>query len=85
MKPALHLRVVGEPPPAGGPARASARSEVGLVAFLFGVSVLPVAGELAHVGRWSPSIVGFAAGALVLSGRELWSQLRARRPPNTER
>jgi hypothetical protein len=55
-------------------------SELFLVAALFGVSLVPVIGELAHPGHWSPGILGLAAGAAVVTGREVWSQLRAHRP-----
>lgn len=73
-----HLALV--PAPAGDEARdASDRSELALVGALFGLNLAPVVGELAHLGRWSPAMVGFAAAAAVLTGRELWSQLRARR------
>jgi hypothetical protein len=83
MRPALHLRVVREdepaPPPTSPPARRLPdRGDLGLIAGLFVLNLVPVAGELAGIGRWSPVVVGFAAGALLLSGRELWRQLRAR-------
>jgi hypothetical protein len=54
-------------------------SELYLVAALFGLSLVPVIGELAHPGHWSPGILGLAAGAAVVTGREVWSQLRAHR------
>jgi hypothetical protein len=54
-------------------------SELSLVAALFGLSLVPVVGELAHPGHWSSGILGLAAGAAVVTGREVWSQLRAHR------
>jgi hypothetical protein len=60
------------------PGRAD-RSELALVGALFGLNLVPVIGELVHGGRWSPGIVGFAAAAALLTGREIWSQLRAAR------
>ncbi|HEX9241550.1 MAG TPA: hypothetical protein VF875_03820 [Anaeromyxobacter sp.] len=57
-------------------------SELALVGALFGMSLVPVVGELVHPGAWSAGVVGFAALAGLLSGRELWSQLRARRARN---
>lgn len=95
MRAAAHLRVVrdGEAAP-GAEAPAPPRhvptgdaGDLALVAVLFLLNLLPVAGELSGIGRWSPGIVGLATGALLLTGRELWSQLRGRararepRPP----
>jgi hypothetical protein len=54
-------------------------SELSLVAALFGLSLVPVIGELAHPGHWSSGLVGLAAGAALVTGREVWSQLRAHR------
>lgn len=78
MKPA-HLALVHAPADAAAPAPRTDGSEVALVGTLFALNLAPVVGELAHPGRWSPGIVGFAAAAALLTGRELWSQLRARR------
>ena len=75
MKPALAL--VRAPAPDGpAPARAD-RSELVLVGSLLAVNLVPVAGEVLRPGRWPPAMVGFAAAASLLTGRELWSQLRA--------
>lgn len=73
------LRVVKEPPrDAGGPLeRAPDAGDLGLTAVLFVMSLFPIAGDLAEIGRWSPSIVGFAVAAAALSGRELWKEVRA--------
>ncbi len=80
MARALHLRVVNESPPRdGGPLDVSPElGDLALIAVLFILNAIPVAGELTGIGRWSPGIVGFATAALLLTGRELWSQLRAR-------
>lgn len=83
MRPALHLKVVRDSPEAGAPDAGDA-GDVSLVAVLFALNLVPVVGELAHLGHWSRGIVGFAAGATVLTGRELWSQLRARARRNTD-
>jgi hypothetical protein len=74
-----HLSVVKDPPPdAGGPPGAGPEvGDVALVGTLFVLNLVPVAGELVGLGRWSPAVVGFAAGAALLTGRELWSELRA--------
>jgi hypothetical protein len=86
MRSAVHLRVVrdepegdrGAPQGAGATPAVADRGDLLLITVLFLLNVVPVAGELAGVGRWSSAVVGFAAGALLLTGRELWSQLRAR-------
>ena len=91
MRPAAHLKIVraderapAAPKPA--PARRGPDSgELALVTGLFLFNVIPVAGELAGIGRWSPGAGGFAAGALLLTGPELWSQVRARVGRNAER
>lgn len=93
MKP-VHLALVRIPPPdvpppelAPPPAPPAGRadaSELALVASLFGLNLVPVVGEVARVGRWSPGIVGLATAAALLTGRELWSQLRARAEAKTE-
>lgn len=83
MRPVSHLKVVRDLP-AGDASRGRAPAgDAGLVAALFGIAVVPVAGALAGIGSWSPRILGFAAGAALLTGRELWAQLRAaaRGPP----
>jgi hypothetical protein len=79
--PAIHLRVVSEPAPAAPAAATSGAAgagDVALVAVLFALNVVPIAGELAGLGRWSPAAVGFATAAALLTGRELWSELRVR-------
>jgi hypothetical protein len=87
MTAARRLRVVRDGEAAEGevtPApdhRARPAADVGdtlLVACLFMLNLIPVVGEVAGAGRWSSAIVGFAAGASLLTGRELWSQLRPR-------
>jgi hypothetical protein len=79
LPPAPHLKVVRRPRPE--PAEAAAAPELGdlvLICLLFVLNLIPIAGELSGIGTWSPGIVGFAAAAALLTGRELWSQLRAR-------
>lgn len=77
MRPPPELRIV--PPPCGGaapdPAR-PARGDLALIATLFALNVVPIASDFAAIGRWSEATVGFAVGAALLSGRELWAELR---------
>lgn len=61
---------------AGRGAGAPETGDLILLASLFALNLVPVAGELIRVGRWSPGTVGFATAAALLTGRELWSQLR---------
>jgi len=80
MRSATHLSVVREPPPPtadpAGPVPDT--SDLVLIGTLFGLNLVPVVGELAGFGHWSAAIVGFATAAALLTGRELFSQLRAR-------
>jgi hypothetical protein len=91
MRAAVHLRIVrADERPSGAPEPTPARrapdsGDLALVTGLLLINVIPVACELAGIGRWSPAAVGFAAGALLLTGRELWSQVRARARWNAER
>jgi hypothetical protein len=77
---APNLKIVKHPPQdAGAPVEAGPElADIALIATLFVLNLVPVIGELAGMGRWSPGIVGFAVAAAVLAGRELWSELRAR-------
>lgn len=90
MSAAVRLRVIRSEPERGerqvaDPDAVPDRGDLVLLVFLFLLNLIPVAGELSGVGRWSPAIVGFAAGAMLLTGRELWTQLRARWRRHTER
>lgn len=79
MRTATRLRVAEKPPPDPGSAHV-ATPELGdlvLIATLFILNLIPIAGELAGIGRWSAGIVGFAMGASLLVGCELWAELRA--------
>jgi hypothetical protein len=79
-----HLALVDlAPPDAPAPGRTDG-SELALIATLFALNLIPVLGELLRLGRWSPGIVGFATAAALLTGRELWSQLRARARAKTQ-
>jgi uncharacterized membrane protein (DUF4010 family) len=80
MTSAPHLRIVRATTREPG-ASSGCAPELGdlvLIAMLFVLNLIPIAGALAGIGHWSPAIVGFATGAVLLTGRELLSQLRAR-------
>jgi hypothetical protein len=74
----LHVMPRPEPQDGAGPGDGSAAGDVVLVAALFLLNVVPVVGEVVRPRHWSPGLVGFAAAAAILTGRELWSQVRAR-------
>jgi hypothetical protein len=78
MSAVPRLSVVKDPPqdPGASLDAGPALGDVALLATLFVLNLVPLAGELVGSGRWSPAIVGFAAGAALLTGRELWSELR---------
>ena len=65
--------VPGEVPSASLPAT----GDVALIAVLFGVSLVPIVGELAHEGGFGQGTVGFATAFALLTGRELWREVRA--------
>jgi len=77
MRSATHLAVVRDPPPPAADPVPDA-SDLVLIGALFALNLAPVIGELAGFGHWSAGIVGFATAAALLTGRELFSQLRAR-------
>lgn len=79
MSSVPRLRVVTDPPPDGGrPEATPAPGDMLLLATLFVLNLMPIAGEVSGVGHWSPATVGFAAGAALVTGRELWWELRVR-------
>ena len=79
MRSVSRLRVVrGTPVDARSPPAATAApGDLLLLAALLGLDLMPVAGVLLGIGRWSPAVAGFAAGAVLLIGRELWWEIRA--------
>ncbi|GAO03806.1 hypothetical protein PSR1_02692 [Anaeromyxobacter sp. PSR-1] len=78
-----HLRVVAAP----GPARTASRpaagdgslEDVAVVATLFAIALLPIAGALAHLGTWTQGELGLSAAGTLFSGRELWASAFAAR------
>ncbi|WP_242336405.1 MULTISPECIES: hypothetical protein [Anaeromyxobacter] len=48
-----------------------------LLAMLLAVNLVPVIGEIAHLGRWGGSTLGFATACVLVTGRELWLEVRA--------
>lgn len=67
---------VPPPPPAAAPDPPTP-GDLALVGGLFALNLIPIVAELAGTGRFGAGTVGFASAAALLTGRELWSQLRA--------
>lgn len=72
---AKHLRLV-RMVPADEEASSPDSGEVALVAVLFGINLLPVLGTVLRFGHWGTGTVGLAAACVILTGRELVSQVR---------
>ncbi len=69
---------------ASGPA-APAAGDLALIGALLAVSLFPIAGELAQSGRFGPGTVGLATALALVTGREVWVEVRAvmrRRSPS---
>ena len=75
QRPPPRLTLVRDPGPGLARAEPGEPRDVAVTAMLLGVSLLPILGELARVGRWGAPSVGFATAVAMLSGRELWHQL----------
>jgi hypothetical protein len=72
-----HLRVVrpgSEKIPDEAPA---AWGDLALLGTLLTVNAVPLAAFAAGVGRWREATLGFAAGCLLICGRELAAEVRA--------
>lgn len=69
LVPSLHAPTVSRGPEA---------RDVGLLAFLLAVSLIPIGGVLAG-GRWGDGSVGFATALALLCAREILHELQARR------
>lgn len=79
MPPASsHLRVA-RPSPAWAEPTESDLGDLGVTAMIFAVGLLPVACELAGIGRWGGGSLGLGTAAALLAGRELWARLVAGR------
>lgn len=70
-----HLHVV---PPSPRPAPPDHEpGDLGLTALIFVVALLPIACDLAGIGRWSGASLGLGTLGVLLAGRELWGGLVA--------
>jgi hypothetical protein len=75
--PPVHLRLVrsgreelpGAPVPAAG--------DLALLATLLAVNLVPIVGEVATRGGWGAGTAGLATAGALVTGRELWREVRA--------
>lgn len=68
------LQLVPHPP--APPARAESQlGDLGLTSLIFVVGALPLACELAGLGRWGASSLGLGTAGALLSGREILTWL----------
>jgi hypothetical protein len=51
--------------------------DVGLTAMIFAIALLPIACDLAGIGRWGDGSLGLGTLGVLLAGRELWAWLVA--------
>lgn len=70
-----HLAVAPPTGAAGGRLRAAAgeAGDLGLMATIFAVALLPLACAAAGVGRWGGGTLGLGAVGSLFAGRELWA------------
>ncbi len=50
--------------------------DLALMATLFAVNLVPIVGEVAARGGWGAGTVGLATAGALVTGRELWLELR---------
>ncbi|WP_242345193.1 hypothetical protein [Anaeromyxobacter terrae] len=70
------LRLVVAPREIMAPASVPERGDLALMAMLLAVNLIPVIGELARLGRFGAGTVGFATACVLVTGRELWLEVR---------
>lgn len=74
--PSRHLRVV-RTSSAIGQGAGPERGDLAFIAVLFGVNLVPVLGAVLRIGQWGSGTVGLAMVGGVVTGCELWLQIRA--------
>lgn len=72
----IHLRLVRPERETIRSRSAPDRRDLALVATLFAVNLVPLAGDVATHGRWGAGTTGLATAGALLTGRELWHQVR---------
>jgi hypothetical protein len=72
-----YLRSIGAEPPRAEARPAPDPGNIALIASLFLVNIVPVAGEVIRPGSWGAGTVGLATACALVAGRELWHELRA--------
>jgi hypothetical protein len=71
-----HLRLLAAPRNAMEHASAPERGDLALMVMLLAVNLIPVIGEAARIGRWGAGTLGFATACVLVTGRELWLEVR---------
>jgi hypothetical protein len=71
-----HLRVAAAPRETMDEASSPDRGDLALMVMLLTVNLVPVIGEAAHLGRWGAGTLGFATACALVTGRELWLEVR---------
>lgn len=74
--PFRHLRVV-RTSSAIGEGTGPGRGDLAFITVLFGVNLVPVLGAALRIGHWGSETVGLAAVGGIVTGCELWLQVRA--------
>jgi hypothetical protein len=71
-----HLRLAPAPRETVEQASIPERGELALMVMLLAVNLVPVIGEAVRGGRWGAGTLGFATACALVTGRELWLEVR---------
>ncbi|HSD21045.1 MAG TPA: hypothetical protein VLC54_13455 [Anaeromyxobacter sp.] len=71
-----HLRLAPAPRETMEHVSVPERGDLALMVMLLAVNLVPVVGEVARLGRWGAGTLGFATACVLVTGRELWLELR---------
>jgi hypothetical protein len=71
-----HLRLLSAQHDAMEQASIPERGDLALMVMLLAVNLVPVIGEAARLGRWGAGTLGFATACALVTGRELWLEVR---------
>jgi hypothetical protein len=74
--PRNHLRLAAAPRDTMEQASIPERGDLALMVMLLAVNLIPVIGEAARIGRWGAGTLGFATACVLVTGRELWLEVR---------
>lgn len=71
-----HLRLAAAPRDTMEQASVPERGDLALMVMLLAVNLVPLIGQAARIGRWGTGTLGFATVCVLLTGRELWLEVR---------